>query len=97
MIVSFGGRATEDLYHNRPTSRTRRFPPELLNLALVRLDMLNAASSVLDLTAPPGNRVEALRGDLAGFHSIRANDQWRLVFLWENNSAHDVRLLDHHK
>jgi proteic killer suppression protein len=97
MIVSFGDRATEDLYHYRPTSRTRRFPPELLNLALVKLDMLNAASSVLDLTAPPGNRVEVLRGDLAGFHSIRVNDQWRLVFRWENNSAHDVRLLDYHK
>jgi proteic killer suppression protein len=97
MIASFGDRATEDLYHNRPTSRARRFPPELVNLALVKLDMLNAASAVVDLAAPPGNRLEALRGDLVGFYSIRVNEQWRLVFRWENNSAHVVRLLDYHK
>jgi proteic killer suppression protein len=97
VIASFGDRATEDLYHNRPTSRARRFPPELVNLALVKLDMLNAASAVLDLAAPPGNRLEALRGDLVGFYSIRVNGQRRLVFRWENNSAHVVRLLDYHK
>jgi proteic killer suppression protein len=97
MIVSFGDPATEDLYHNRPTSRARRFPPELVNLALVKLDMLNAAGAVLDLAAPPGNRLEALRGGLAGFYSIRVNEQWRLVFRWQNNSAYDVRLLDYHK
>jgi proteic killer suppression protein len=96
MIVSFGDRATEDLYHNRPTSRARRFPRDLVGLALVKLDMLNGSAAVLDLRSPPGNRLEALKGDLKGFHSIRVNDQWRLVFRWEGNNALDVRLMDYH-
>ncbi len=97
MIVSFGDRATEDLYHNRPTSRARRFPQDIIGLALVRLDMLNGSSAVLDLRSPPGNRLEALKGDLKGSHSIRVNDQWRLVFRWEGNNVLDVRLMDYHK
>ena len=97
MIVSFADRATEDLYHGRPTSRARRFPNDIVNLVLVKLDMLNGAAAVQDLKAPPGNRLEALKGDLKGFHSIRVNDQWRIVFRWENNGAHDVRLMDYHR
>ncbi|MHB1137071.1 MAG: type II toxin-antitoxin system RelE/ParE family toxin [Coriobacteriia bacterium] len=96
MIVSFGDRATEDLYHGRPTSRARRFPNDIVNIALVKLDMLESAATVLDLKSPPGNRLEALRGGLRGFHSIRVNDQWRIVFRWENSGAHDVRLMDYH-
>jgi len=49
-----------------------------------------------DLREPPGNRLEALRGDLAGYHSIRVNDQWRIIFRWENNAAHGVSLTDYH-
>jgi len=97
LIVSFGDRATEDLYHGRPTSRARRFPSNIVGLALVKLDMLNSAAAMLDLKSPPGNRLEALKGNLKGFHSIRVNDQWRLVFCWKNNNAHDVRLMDYHK
>jgi proteic killer suppression protein len=74
MIVSFGDRATEDLYHNRLTSRARRFPPEIVYSALVKLDMLDAGGAVIDLAAPPGNRLEALRGDLAGSHDVRLTD-----------------------
>ncbi len=96
MIVSFGDRATEDLYHNRSTSRSRRFPRDIVGLALVKMDMLNAAAAVLDLMSPPGNRLEILKGDFRGFHSIRVNDQWRLVFRWKNNNAHGVRLMDYH-
>lgn len=97
MIVSFADRATEDLYHNRSTARARRFPPDIIGAALVKMDMLNAAASMQDLRSPPGNRLEALRGRLAGSHSIRVNDQWRLVFRWESNNAHDVRLADYHQ
>lgn len=97
MIVSFGDRASEDLYHNRPTNRARRFPREIIEPALVKLDMLNAAAALMDLASPPGNRLEALRGDLKGFHSIRVNDRWRIVFRWERNNAHDVRLMDYHR
>lgn len=96
MIVSFGDRVTEDLYHNRPTSRARRFPRDIIDLSLVKLDLINGAASVLDLRSPPGNRLEALRGDLKGYHSIRVNEQWRLVFRWEGNNAHEVRLVDYH-
>ncbi|MDP2400347.1 MAG: type II toxin-antitoxin system RelE/ParE family toxin [Actinomycetota bacterium] len=97
MIASFGDRATEDLYHNRPTSRARRFPNDIVSLTLVKLDMLNGAAAVLDLKSPPGNRLEALKGDLKDFHSMRVNDQWRIVFRWENSNAYDVRLMDFHK
>jgi proteic killer suppression protein len=97
MIVLFGDRATEDLYHNRRTSRVRRFPPEIVGVVLVKLDMVDAAGEILDLSAPPGNRLEALRGELVGFHSIRVNQQWRIVFRWEDGNAYEVRLTDYHK
>jgi proteic killer suppression protein len=96
MIVSFGDLATEDLYHNRPTRRARRWPAELVAPALVKMDMLNAAAKIVDLRSPPGNRLEALKGELKGSYSVRVNDQWRLVFRWEGNNAYDVRLMDYH-
>lgn len=96
MIASFGDRATEDLFHNRPSSRALRFPSDVADTALVKMDVLNGAASMLDLRSPPGNRLEALKGDLKGLHSIRVNDQWRLVFRWEGNDAHKVRLVDYH-
>jgi toxin HigB-1 len=96
MIRSFGDRASEDLYHGRPTARARRFPREVVDAALVKMDSLNGAASMLDLRSPPGNRLEALKGDLKGWHSIRVNDQWRLIFRWQGNDAHNVRLVDYH-
>lgn len=96
MIVSFGDGATEDLYHNRPTSRAKRFPHEVAALAQSKMDVLDAAAALLDVRSPPGNRLEALKGDLKGFHSIRVNDQWRLVFRWEGRNVHRVRLTDYH-
>jgi proteic killer suppression protein len=96
MIVSFGDRATEDLYHDRPTSRARRFPRDIVDLALVKLDMIAGASATLDLRSPPGNRLEVLKGDRKGFHSIRVNEQWRIVFRWEGTDAHAVSLVDYH-
>jgi len=96
MIESFGDRATEDLFHGRATRRVQRFPSDLIAAALRKLDMLVAAASLLDLRSPPGNRLEALGGNLAGFHSIRVNQQWRIVFRWEGNRAHEVQLVDYH-
>ncbi len=96
MIASFGDRATEDLFHGRPSRRALRFPREVVEAALLKLDMLNAATALLDLRSPPGNRLEALKGDLKGAHSIRVNDQWRLVFRWEGRDAHQARLMDYH-
>lgn len=96
MIVSFGDQATEDLFHGRSTNKTRRFPANIVAGAQIKLDMLNAATSLMDLRAPPGNRLEALKGDLRGYHSIRVNNQWRLVFRWDREHAHEVRLMDYH-
>jgi toxin HigB-1 len=94
-IHSFRDAATEDLFHGRNTSRVRRFPPEVVRVALRKLDVLNGAHRLNDLKAPPANRLEALKGDLAGFHSIRVNDQWRLIFRWDDG-VYDVSLTDYH-
>ncbi len=96
MIVSFGDAATEDIFNGEPSARTRRFAPEVLKAAVRRLDMLNTAHSLEDLKVPPGNRLEALKGALFGSHSIRVNDQWRLVFRWEDGFVQGVRLIDYH-
>ena len=96
MIVSFGDSATADLYHGRRTARVRRFSPLIRQAAVEKLDVLNAAEDLQDLRSPPGNRLEVLRGDLRGFHSIRINDQWQIVFRWESAEAQDVRIVDYH-
>ncbi len=96
MIISFGDTATDDLYHGRESNRTRRIPPNIKHAALRKLDILNAAQSLEDLRQPPGNRLEVLKGDLVGYHSIRVNNQWRIIFQWDNNDAHRVSLTDYH-
>ncbi|MEO8196713.1 MAG: type II toxin-antitoxin system RelE/ParE family toxin [Thermoanaerobaculia bacterium] len=96
MIASFADAATEDLFHGRQTARARRFPAALVRIALQKLDLLNAVGELEDLRRPPGNRLEALKGDLRGCHSIRVNDQWRLVFRWQDQKAAEVRLTDYH-
>lgn len=97
MILSFGDRATEDLYHGRNTSKLRRIPVDIRQAALRKLDMLNAAHTLDDLKVPPGNRLEALKGGLKGKHSIRVNDQWRIVFRWDDGGAHEVAVTDYHR
>ena len=94
-IRSFGDSATEDLFHGRNTSRVRRFPPNIVRIALRKLDVLNGAHRLDDLRSPPANRLEALKGDYAGYHSIRVNDQWRFVFRWDDGPQ-DVSLTDYH-
>ena len=75
MIVSFGNRATSDFFHGVSSSRARRIPNQIREVAQYKLDILNAAQSLDDLKSPPGNRLELLKGDFAGFHSIRINNQ----------------------
>jgi len=96
MIRSFGDAATEDLYHGRQTSRVRRLPQAIIQIALRKLDVINAARELVDLRMPPGNRLEALKGDKEGFYSIRINDQWRIIFRWENGGASEVSIVDYH-
>ncbi|MDB4324777.1 type II toxin-antitoxin system RelE/ParE family toxin [bacterium] len=96
MIVSFGDKATAALFHGERGKATQRFPADIRRAALRKLDVLNGARELKDLRSPPGNRFEALRGNLAGLHSIRVNDQWRVVFRWVDNDAHDVSVVDYH-
>ncbi len=93
MIRSFGDKATEALFHGRRT----RFPTEIRRIGRRKLDMLHAATQLQDLRSPPGNRLELLKGKLKGLHSIRVNEQWRIIFRWVEGAAHDVRVLDYHK
>ena len=96
MIADLGDDATEDLFHGNESARARRFPADLRPRAVRKLDLLNGAADVNDLRAPPSNHVEKLSGSLAGFWGIRVNDQWRIVFRWNDGSALDVRLTDYH-
>ena len=93
MIRSFGDRDTERLFQRQ---KVRRFPPDLQRIALRKLVMLDAATSLADLKVPPANRLEKLAGDRLGQHSIRINDQFRICFRWIGNDAHDVEIVDYH-
>lgn len=96
MIASFADRATEALFHGEGGKAIRRIPSDIRSVAVRKLDMLNAAHELMDLRVPPGNRLEALKGELHGKHSIRINDQWRVVFRWEKGDAYDVEIDDYH-
>jgi proteic killer suppression protein len=75
---------------------SRRFPQDIQRTALRKLIQLNAAETLDDMRVPPGNRLEALKGNLAGRHSIRVNDQWRICFIWKNSDAQEVEIVDYH-
>jgi proteic killer suppression protein len=93
MIVSFGSKDTEKIWKGE---RVKRLPLEIQQLGRRKLRMLNNSQSVLDLRIPPSNRLEKLSGKRSEFYSIRINDQWRIIFKWENNSAFDVEIIDYH-
>ena len=76
--------------------RSRRLPGDIQNIALRKLRLVHAAKKLEDLRIPPGNRLEALRGDRAGQHSIRINDQWRICFVWSEGGADNVEIVDYH-
>lgn len=97
MIASFGSRGTRDIYDGLDTRAARQtLPKALWPLAQRKLDMIHAAYDVMDLRSPPGNRLEPLKGNLLGFYSIRINDQYRIIFRFENHAAHDVEIVDYH-
>ena len=93
MIQSFADRDTERLFRRE---RVRRFPVELQRVMLRKLGLVDAAELLDDLRVPPGNRLETLKGDRAGQHSIRVNDQWRICFRWKDGNAYDVQIADYH-
>ncbi|MBI3611085.1 MAG: type II toxin-antitoxin system RelE/ParE family toxin [Nitrospirae bacterium] len=95
MILSFGDKTTEDLFNGVGSKSTRVFQA-ILKVVRRKLDMVNTASRLDDLMSPPNNRLELLKGDLKGFYSIRINDQYRIIFKWQNRNAHEVRIKDYH-
>jgi proteic killer suppression protein len=96
MIGSFGDDGTEDLFHGIRSKKSGKIPADIVSVALRKLDMLNSAARLDDLKSPPGNKLEKLIGSLEGFHSIRVNDQYRVVFKWADGIATDVAITDYH-
>ena len=93
MLKSFADKETELIWSGR---RSRKLPPDIQNVALRKLRMIDQSARIEDLRAPPGNRLELLRGSRAGQLSIRINDQWRICFLWEDGGAKHVEIVDYH-
>ncbi|WP_119677399.1 type II toxin-antitoxin system RelE/ParE family toxin [Indioceanicola profundi] len=93
MIGGFKGRLAEAVWRGR---NGKGFPADLIRPAQRKLAMLAAAVDLNALRQPPGNRLEALKGSRQGQHSIRINDQWRICFVWRDNAAHDVEIVDYH-
>ena len=93
MIRSFADREAESIWNGIVS---RRLPGDIQAVARRKLRMLNNATSIDDLRIPPANRLEALKGDRRGQHSIRINDQWRVCFRWKDGDAYDVQIVDYH-
>ncbi|MEB3220463.1 MAG: type II toxin-antitoxin system RelE/ParE family toxin [Candidatus Sericytochromatia bacterium] len=93
MIQSFGCAETERIFNGE---RSRRLPGEIQETARRKLRYLHRAQSLTDLRVPPGNRLEALKGDRAGEHSLRINDQWRICFIWGSHGPEAVEIVDYH-
>lgn len=97
MLRTIADKTTQDVYDGVNSRYARKVPKELHGKARRLLDQLNAAPSVEFLRIPPSNRLEKLKGDLAGYWSLRINGQWRIIFHWEGNDAHDVQIVDYHR
>lgn len=93
MIKSFRDRDTERVFERVPV---KKWGPDVQRVALRKLRMLDAATTLEDLRVPPGNRLERLRGKRKGQHSIRINKQWRICFRWRAGDAYDVEIVDYH-
>ena len=93
MIKEFGDRESEKIWNG---IRSKKLPNEIQNVARRKLRMLNNAKDINDLRIPPANRLEKLKGDLKEYHSIRINNQWRIIFQWKNDDEYDVKIVDYH-
>jgi toxin HigB-1 len=94
MIVSFGTKETEKIWNGQ---RVKNLPLEIQQIGRRKLRMLNNSQNIMDLRVPPSNKLEKLSGKLDGFYSIRINDQWRIVFRWDDANAAEVTIMDYHK
>lgn len=97
MIQGFGCKYTEVAFVGNKKLPKKVLWKNLLNIVLRKLDMLDYAETLSDLRSPPGNRLEPLKGDLLGYHSIRINDQYRIIFIWTKNGPDEVQVIDYHK
>ena len=97
MIVSFGDKTTENIFHGISNKKTRRYPQDITRIIERKLDFINGAFELIDLRSPPGNRLEKLKGNLKDYHSIRINDQFRIIFKWLAHDATEVQIIDYHK
>ena len=93
MIISFGSKETEKVWKGE---RVNNLPIEIQQIGRRKLRMINNSQNINDLRIPPSNRLEKLSGKLQNFYSIRINDQWRIIFNWENNLASEVQIIDYH-
>ena len=93
MIKSFGDKETGKIWDG---FQSRKLPSEIQNVARRKLRMINNAENINDLRIPPANHLEKLSGNLSGFYSIRINNQWRIIFNWENDNAYEVQIIDYH-
>jgi proteic killer suppression protein len=93
MIISFGSKDTEKIWEGKII---KRIPIEIQQIGRRKLRMLNNSQTILDLRIPPSNRLEKLSGKLSDFYSIRINNQWRIIFKWENNHTLEVEIIDYH-
>ena len=97
MIQSFNDRGTREIFDRKNSKRAAKTcPPNAWNVARRKLDQLNQSDALQDLEVPPGNRLEALKGDRKGQHSIRINDQYRVCFRWTSAGPEDVEIVDYH-
>jgi proteic killer suppression protein len=96
VIRTIGDATTQDIFDGENSKAARKLPRELHDKARRLLDLINSAVRLDDLRIPPGNRLEALKGDYKGFHSIRIYDQWRIVFEWLDGHADSVQIVDYH-
>jgi proteic killer suppression protein len=97
MIASFANTGTEDIYHLRVSKvALKTLPAELHRIAKRKLNIIALANHLKDLKSPPGNCLEQLKGKLADHHSIRINDQWRIIFIWKEGQAFEVQICDYH-
>jgi len=93
MLTSFGNKNTQKIWEGE---RVKGLPTEVQEIARRKLRMLNNSQNLTDLMIPPSNRLEKLKGTLKNFYSIRVNDQWRMIFKWNNGNANEVELIDYH-
>ena len=93
MILSFGSKETEKIWDGE---RVKKIPLEIQQVGRRKLRILNNSQNISDIMIPPSNRLEKLSGNLKDFYSIRINDQWRIIFKWENNQAFEVKIVDYH-